>query len=172
MAGRDGSSPNRILAAFDLLLEELRPALARCFGDRLAAAAVFGSVARRTPGPHSDVDLLVVADRLPAGRIRRLEAFEAVEESVKARLAELKSRGIETRLSPVFRTPEELGLGGSLFLDMVEDVLVLYDRDDLLRGYLKRLADDLRRRGARRVRYKGAWYWDLGPGDRQRGEER
>lgn len=88
------------------------------------------------------MDLLIVAERLPNGRLKRLQ----------------------TRLSPVFRTPEELELGGPLFLDMVEDVLILYDPHDLLRGYLGRLKEDLRRRGARRLRYKGSWYWDFGAG--------
>ncbi len=158
-----GSRPGGLLAGFDLLVDDLRTALARCYGEGLAAAAVFGSVARRTPGPHSDVDLLVVADQLPPGRLSRLETLEGVEKALAARLAELKSQGIETRLSPVFRTPEELRLGGPIFLDMVEDVLILFDRDGILAEYLRGLADELHRRGARRIRYKGAWYWDLGP---------
>lgn len=33
----------------------------RLYGTRLATLLVFGSVARGTDGPHSDLDLLVVA---------------------------------------------------------------------------------------------------------------
>ena len=51
MGGPHEGSPNRILAAFDALLGDLRPALVSHHGDRLAAGAVFGSVARRTRPP-------------------------------------------------------------------------------------------------------------------------
>ncbi|MBE3577614.1 MAG: hypothetical protein IMX00_07970 [Limnochordales bacterium] len=50
-----------------------------------------------------------------------------------------------------------------LFLDMVEDARILYDRDGFLCGYLERLRRHLKQLGARRVSHAGAWYWDLSP---------
>ncbi|RJQ07210.1 MAG: nucleotidyltransferase domain-containing protein [Bacillota bacterium] len=75
----------------------------------MVAAAVFGSVARRTPGPDSDVDLLVVAEPLPDGRIPRVAEFRPVEDELASRLSTMKEQGIRTRLSPVFRTPGGYG---------------------------------------------------------------
>jgi hypothetical protein len=162
--GGRGERRNRILGAFDEVLRVLSEALLRHYGDRLVSAAVFGSVARRTPNPESDIDLLVVAHGLPVGRSRRVEEFGAVDEAMEPHLRALEERGIRTRLSPVFRTPNEVQEGGPLFLDMTEHVVLLYDRDGFLRRYLDRLRTELEKTGARRVRYKGAWYWDLGPG--------
>jgi len=43
---------------------------------------IFGSVARRTPNPESDLDILVLADRLPHGRMARVKEFEPVEQAL------------------------------------------------------------------------------------------
>jgi len=63
----------------------------------------------------------------------------------------------------VFRTPAELAYGGPIFLDMVSRVIILYDRGGVLSRHLSQLEETLRSTGARRIPYKGAWYWDLGP---------
>ena len=48
-------------------------------------------------------------------------------------------------------------------MDMVGQVIMLYERDGVLSRYLSQLGETLRSTGALRVPYKGAWYWDLGP---------
>jgi len=158
----------RLLAAFGRLLDLLAKRVEAHYGPRLVSLAVFGSVARRTPGPTSDVDLLLVVDPLPPGRTARVEEFAPVETGLADLLGELKTMGVDTRLSPVFRTPAEVRrYGGPLFLDMTEEVVILHDREGFLRGYLDRLKRRLQAGGARRVPYRGAWYWDLGsPGSR------
>jgi hypothetical protein len=159
----EGGSGNRILQAFDDLSGNLLAAVRAVYGERLASLAIFGSVARRTPSPESDLDILVLADRLPDGRMARVKEFEPVEQALATLLWELEGRGVRTDLSPVFRTPAELAHGGPIFLDMVGQVIMLYDRDGVLSRYLSQLEETLRSTGARRIPYKGAWYWDLGP---------
>jgi len=159
----EGGSGNRILRAFDDLAGDLLAATSAVYGERLVSLAVYGSVARRTPSPESDLDILVLADPLPDGRMKRVEEFEPVEQALAARLRDLEERGIKTHPSPVFRTPAELAYGGPILLDMVDHVMILYDHGDVLGSYLAELGETLRSSGARRVPYKGAWYWDLGP---------
>ena len=55
---------------FERLLGEILKALREYYGDRLVSLAVFGSVSRGTQRPDSDVDLLVVCNSLPSGRMR------------------------------------------------------------------------------------------------------
>ncbi|MDQ7793533.1 MAG: nucleotidyltransferase domain-containing protein [bacterium] len=160
-----GEKRNLLLAGFDLLLSELVESVKGHYGPRLVSIAAFGSVARRTPGPLSDLDVLVVADELPSGRLRRVEQFEPVEAALAGRLESLKEAGLHTRLSPVLRTPNEIEqYGGPIFLDMTEHVLILHDRGRFLSNYLGRLRSRLAAQGARRLTYRGACYWDLGSG--------
>ena len=145
--------PQRFITLAEVLLQELQ----RAHGPKLVSVAIFGSVARGVASPDSDLDVLIVADGLPKGRMSRVEQFLPVEEAVAARVA--AARTLE--IAPVFKTPEEAERGSPLFWDMTLDLLVLYDRD----GVLIRLLDRVRRRlealKARRVFRGNAWYWIL-----------
>lgn len=155
---------------FERILAALPAACEAVYGGRLLSLAVFGSVARGTMRPDSDIDLLLVADPLPAGRMQRRAEFDAVEARLAASLAEARADGVQTILSPVFKTPEELRQGSFLFLDLTDQARILRDRGGLLRDYLADLAARLRAMGARRVYKGGGYYWvlkpDYKPGDR------
>jgi hypothetical protein len=144
-------------------------ALRSVYGDRLVAVAVFGSVARRTARPDSDLDLYVVVKGLPRGHRARLATFDPVEERLIADLDALARQSITAELSPVLRTPEDLRTASPLMLDLTEDAVILVDRGAVLRTALDDLRARLRRLGSRRVWTGIRWYWDLKP-DYQRGE--
>lgn len=160
---RDKIVSERLADQFDRLLEATVDACRDHYGHRLVSVAVFGSVGRGTPRSESDIDLLVVADALPHGRVARSEEFQQVEVAVAAALESAREGGISTSLSPVFKTPAEIDHGSPLLLDMVEDARILHDRDGYLDGALGRLADRLRELGARRIWRGNAWFWDLKP---------
>lgn len=148
---------------FDTIVKALDVAARRYYGERLVALALYGSVARGTMRPDSDIDLLVVADPLPDGRLARSREFDAVERAVTTELAAAAQAGVHTLLSPVFKTPEELRRGGFLFLDMTDQARILYDRGGALRAYLDDLAARLKAMGAKRVYKGGGYYWVLKP---------
>jgi predicted nucleotidyltransferase len=154
---------------FEAILAALKRACIKHYGDRLVSAAVFGSVARGTMRPDSDIDLLLVVNGLPRGRMPRVATFDPVESRLRPLLAAAATDGIHTTLSPVFKTPEELAYGSPLFLDMTEDVLILHDPDGALERYLDGLRARLRALGARRIAKGGGYYWllkpDLKPGE-------
>ncbi|MDI6872542.1 MAG: nucleotidyltransferase domain-containing protein [Bacillota bacterium] len=155
---------------YHALAEELRRAALKVYGERLVSLAIFGSVGRGTARVDSDVDLLLIAEELPKGRLSRVSEFEQVEERLRATLAELASRGIRTELSPVLKTPAEAEAGSLLFLDLLTDSVILFDRAGFLACLLDRLAKRLKELGARKIIKGNAWYWDLSPG-LQAGEE-
>lgn len=148
---------------FDSLLERLLAACQATYGQRLVSLAVFGSVGRGTPRPDSDIDLLIVAEGLPDGRVRRADEFRQVETALAGSLAEARVAGITPELSPVFKTPEEVRRGSPLFLDMVDDARVLFDQGGFLAQALASLKERLTRQGARRIWRGSAWHWDLKP---------
>jgi predicted nucleotidyltransferase len=134
-----------------IALEECR----KHYGSGLISVAIFGSVACGVATPESDVDLLIVADRLVPGHLNRMDDFRPVEESI---LGRMRDRG---ELSPIFKTPAEVRAGSPLFWDMTEEVIILFDRDRFLEGSLEEVKRSLQALGARRVKQGSAWYWIL-----------
>ena len=132
--------------------------------------AVFGSWARGTATPVSDIDLLIVGERLPPSRRKRVAEFETVEEATQSiRLAVWEGQNHAPDLSPIIKAQEEVEAGSPLFLDMTDWCRILWDRDDFFARYLAGLRKRLRRHGARRRWAKGGYYWeykpDLKPGE-------
>ena len=148
---------------FEALLSDILAACHTTYGDRLVSLAVFGSVARHTQRPDSDIDLLLVVDDLPNGRIPRVREFEPVEQQLEAAMGDAAAHGIHTRLSPLFKTPAELEIGSPILLDMVEDARLLFDRDQVLARRLERLRQRLVELRARRIRKGGGYYWQMKP---------
>ena len=148
---------------FEEVVASLRSACVQHYGERLVTVGVFGSVGRGTPGPYSDVDTLIIANSLQRGRVARLRDFGAVEAVLSGVLAAVARRGCLTTISPIIKTPAEAASGSLLFLDMIDDLRLLYDRDGFFRNQLAGLAARLRHLGARRIRRDGTWHWDLKP---------
>ena len=144
--------------AHDATAPRLLAACQTHYGERLWTVAIFGSTGRGTERPDSDLDCLVVADGLPQGRLARVLDFQAVES--------LLPKAIGDRLSPLFKTPAEVEAGSPLFLDMITDARLLFDRDHLFQRRLDRLRARLDDLGAKRHWLGSAWYWDLKPGYR------
>lgn len=156
-------------AAFASLLPPLRHAVMECYGANLVTLAVFGSVARGTPVPDSDVDLLIVCRQLPPGRGRRMAQFARVEAALAPHLEQLEKTGVHTVLSPVLKTVSEAEAGSHLYLDMIDEAVLLHDQDSFLASLLSHLRQTLVQLGARRVQQGSRWYWilkpDLRPGE-------
>jgi len=141
------------------LLEEVRS----FYEERLVSFVVFGSVARKTYRFDSDLDVLIIVDNLPNGRMKRVAQFSAVEDRIESFLESLRKEGIDTYISPIFKTPEEAEKGSPIFLDMVEDALILFDRDGFFAKVLERLRNRLRELGAERIWRGNVWHWVLKP---------
>ncbi len=149
------------LERFQKILKELQKAVEEVYDHRLVTLAVFGSVGRNTPRPDSDIDLLIIANDLPSGRTKRVREFDLVEEKLQPLLERMRLEGIETSLSPLIKEPEEVLEGSLIFLDMLDDARILYDRNGFFRNYLAGLRERLNSLGAKKVYRGGAWYWVL-----------
>jgi predicted nucleotidyltransferase len=149
--------------AFERIVEALPAACAAVYGERLKALALFGSVARGTMRPDSDIDLLIVADPLPDGRDGRMAEFERVDAALSGLLRQAEKSGVHTCLSPVVKTPHELRRGSLLYLDLIDQAKIAFDPERMLSDFLADLAARLKAMGARRVRKGGGYYWELKP---------
>jgi hypothetical protein len=128
-------------------------------GDGLQSLVLFGSQARGEAGPTSDIDLLVVADGLPRSLAERRRPLLAAWEQVRAQ----KNLG-SVVWNLIVKSPQEARVRSALYLDLVEDALLLYDRDHFFADVLEGLRQRMRELGSRRIYLPdGSWYWDLKP---------
>jgi uncharacterized protein len=148
---------------FENLLVVLKGACLKVYGDRLISLCVFGSVAKRAMHPDSDVDILLVCEPLPQGRMARVREFEAVDQLCEHSLEQAVQQGVRTTFSPHIKTPAEVMHGSPVFLDMTDSVRILIDREGFFAGYLRGLKERLLQLGAKKVEFKGGYYWILKP---------
>lgn len=144
---------------YEEVLRELMKSLRNHFD--LVSVVVYGSVARGEARRDSDIDILIVADNLPDDRYLRFKIFEEAEKEVEGLLEKLRKEGYQAFISPIIKSREEASRITPLYLDMVEDALILYDRDGFFSRILERLKKRLVELRAKRVRIGKMWYWKL-----------
>ncbi len=151
--------PEAIPEPFRTALEAATAAWVDRMGDKLVSLALFGSVARGQARPTSDIDLVVVAEGFPKSlRDRRRPLLEDWERVRAAR----SLRAVDWNL--VTKTPEEARYHSPLYLDIVEDGILLLDRGGFFEAVLSEMRNRMRQLGSRRVYLDdGTWYWDLKP---------
>ncbi len=153
----------RIKEPYRFLLERLLELILARLGDDLVSVVVYGSVARGSPKKDSDIDILIVADSLPESRMKRQELFLEIESPIEPILNDLWDRGFHTDFSPIILSVNEALRIRPIYLDMVEDAVILYDKDGFFSRVMDRLRGRLRELGARRIWVGDRWYWMLKP---------
>ena len=151
---------------YEPLVQEFLRLLRERFGDRMVAALVFGSVARGTARPDSDVDLCLVMRDLPTSRYRRHQVVAPVVEALRIApsYSDLVGRGYMPDMAIIIYTPEDVTETKPIFLDMVAEGEILMD-DGTLRNKFDSLRERLRELGSRKVSLPdGTYYWLLRPG--------
>ena len=128
-------------------------------GDRLVSIVLFGSVARRQARPTSDIVLVLVADGLPRGLADRRRPF--LDSWERARTARALP---PVQWNLVTKSTAEARFRSPLYLDIVEEGVLILDRDRFFEGVLAGMRARMRVLGSRRVFLDdGTWYWDLKP---------
>lgn len=148
---------------YKTLIEKLVEAMKRKYGDRFISLIIFGSVARGEMRKDSDVDLLLIIDSISKRRVERQKEFIEVEKEIEDCLNELFDEGYFVDFSPILKTPEEAMRISPLYLDMVEDAMIAYDKDDLFKNILENVRNRLKELGSKRISMGKRWYWVLKP---------
>ncbi len=145
------------------LLEKYARLLLDYFGEKLLGIVLFGSIARGDWDIDSDIDILVVVegwDSKPMWeRIRELYGIrEKLRETREYRAA------VEAGYIPIL---QHYPLGGrealrfhKIYLDIVLDGIVIYERGGYISGIMDSVRNKLLEYGARRIsRPDGRYYW-------------
>lgn len=147
------------------ILKKFMQLLQKRIGDNLISLVLYGSVARGAAKDESDIDLLIILKDAPAAYYERLEPVIEIE---------LKMRESASGAPPIFSSlilsKEEAMENRNIFLDMIENSIILYDKDDFFRNRLKAMKNRLQELGSRKFILKdNTWYWQLKP-DMKAGE--
>ena len=132
-------------------LNDMVQSLYQEFGEQLMAVVVYGSHARGTATPGSDVDLLVVVRGLPRdwGSIHRLE-----DEWAR------KGRRLGKRFQVMLASPEDVEesveWAAPLMLEIYNTHEIVFDRNDFFENCIIRMGHLMRERGIR-MRKPGVW---------------
>jgi len=140
--------------------------LLKRLGDELIALMLYGSVARGQARPESDVDLLIILRDACPVYYERLKPILEVQRVLKSspEANALRQRGLAPYLSYLILSEEEARKNRYVFLDMIEEARILYDREGFFAGRLQELKERLTALGSRKVYLEnGSWYWDLKP---------
>lgn len=132
-------------------------------GANLISVALFGSVARGEATQYSDIDLLIVCENLPKGMFKRHALLEPVREQLQSDLERLWKQGIYSDFTELVYTKEEASKFHWVYLDMLEDAVILHDEGDFLHGVFERLRERLKELGAQKRRLGKISYYDLKP---------
>lgn len=129
---------------FDKLIQTVFRLAKGYYGENLISFVVFGSCGRGTPNPESDIDILIILKEAPSSRLRRIEEFyENIEKEIEPYLKKLREYGINTYLSPIIKIKEEIKIGSPLYIEMITDSKIYFDRDEFFKDYLTSLKEKL-----------------------------
>ncbi len=146
---------------FKKYIKEIKECVLNYYKERLISLIIFGSFSRGTCTPESDMDLLLIVEGLHKRKMKRIEEFiDNVEEKVK---------NVPHYISPIIKTPEEIKYGTPLLFDMVNDSIIIYDKNDFFKRKIENLKIKFKKLGSKRVFLGTRWYWilkpDLKPGE-------
>ena len=151
---------------YEVYLQAFKDGLLERLGDELIALVLYGSVARGEARPESDVDLLIILRDASPVYYERLKPILEVERALRIspRANTLRQKGLTPYLSYLVLSEEEARENRYIFLDMIEEARILYDREGFFARRLRELKERLMALGSRKVYLEnGSWYWDLKP---------
>lgn len=161
-----------MLEDYKRLLNQFTALLQREYRAELIAVVLYGSVARGDARKDSDIDIIIVLENAPVEYYKRTERVWKVLTNLEQTDEWIASnrRGHQPYIKPIIFSKSEAEEPRYLFLDIVEDGIILHDNEDYFAGRLERLRQRLTELGSRRVFLEdGSWYWllkpDLKPGE-------
>jgi predicted nucleotidyltransferase len=149
------------------LLKKFVFLLKKEYRERLVSIVLYGSVARGKAKRESDIDLLIILEDAPSNYHRRLDSVLKVKEWLEAekvyqRLT--KKLNKEPCLNFLILSREEAAQNRYIYLDMVEDAKILYDKEIFFANRLKMMRKRLKELNSRRVWLSDEiWYWEIKP---------
>ena len=115
------------------VLQQLKALCVEHYKERLISLVVFGSVAKKTFSPASDIDLLLVF----ADKRGNYEEFSDYYDNVESRL--VFPEGFRIEINPIFKSRDGLSVKTPYLWNT--DFLVLYDKSGFFKEFMAKLEE-------------------------------
>lgn len=152
---------------YEGLLKRFLALLREEYKDEIIAVVLYGSVARGEAEPTSDLDLIVVIEDSSSSYEKSTKRFILkVEDRLKdgEEFRNLVKNGFYPELKPIILSRSEASINRYIFLDLMDDAVILFDRNNFFKERLEALRKRLQELRSKKVQLKdGGWYWILKP---------
>ncbi|QGA68168.1 nucleotidyltransferase domain-containing protein [Sulfolobus sp. E11-6] len=130
--------------------KEIIDAFLNIYGNNLVSIVLFGSYARGDQRKDSDIDLLVVLEKIE-DRYEVYRKFFDVEKIIEKTLyKDLKEKGYNPYISPIFLDTDGATKFRPLYIDIVFDAKIIYDKYEIMKKTFERVKKRLEELGAKR----------------------
>ena len=148
-----------MLSDYKQIINKFKQKLFARFKDDLISPVLFGSVARGTARKESDIDMLIILKDAPASYYDRLKPVIDIELELRNDI-----EGMQPIFSSIILSQDEAKQNRNIFLDMIDDSIILYDTNDFFKNRLSELKNRLVQLGSKKVILDDStWYWNLKP---------
>ena len=117
-----------MLSDYKQIINKFKQKLFARFKDDLISLVLFGSVARGTARKESDIDMLIILKDAPASYYDRLKPVIDIELELRNDI-----EGIPPVFSSIILSQDEAKQNRNIFLDMIDDSIILYDTNDFFK---------------------------------------
>jgi predicted nucleotidyltransferase len=148
-----------MLSDYKQILNKFKQKLLARFKDDLISLVLFGSVARGKARKESDIDVLIILKDAPDSYYDRLKPVIDIELEMRKDV-----EGMQPIFSSIILSQDEAKQNRNIFLDMIDDSIILYDTNDFFKNRLSELKNRLVQLGSKKIILDDAtWYWNLKP---------
>lgn len=132
------------------------------YSEALVSLVIYGSYARDEARLNSDIDLFIILKH-KNGLKSTLEVFyENIEKNIEAELTVLYTKyGINMELSPFILSKEEANYFHTLYLDMIDNAKIIYDKDNFFKQILKSVSELKTKYDFRKEPVGNTFLWDM-----------
>lgn len=135
------------------------------YGIELVSLAIHGSFARYQNKVASDIDLLIVLeDSHQQSRFTHHKEFVEIEMLLLEDEMEMLKSEVKTELSPLILTKSQALHFNPLYLEMTENLILLFDKENFFQSTLNQVKDKMKRWGTKKIQQGNTWAWHLKPG--------
>jgi predicted nucleotidyltransferase len=126
---------------------------------------IFGSVAAGRAKAESDVDLLIMAKELPESYSDRLRPWRGIVAEIESeRLKLRRKKRLYPLIDPILLMPSEAERIQPFYLDLLDNSIIVYDKDEFVQWVLNDLRARLKALDTIKVKSpSSSWYWIIKP---------